>query len=58
MAKLGVRSLAEAALLATQAGLLVSPSCPAGRQAPFYAPAVRALPLGSAGGSDELRRAG
>jgi hypothetical protein len=58
MAKLGVRSLAEAAVIATQAGLLVSPSCAAVREAPFHSPAVRALPLGSTRRPDELRRAG
>jgi two-component system response regulator FixJ len=51
MAKLGVRSLAEAAVIATQAGLLISPSCNAGRDTRLCPPAVRALP-------DELRRAG
>jgi two-component system response regulator FixJ len=51
MAKLGVRSLAEAAVIATQAGLLVSPACNAVRDSRLCAPAVRALP-------DELRRAG
>jgi two-component system response regulator FixJ len=51
MAKLAVRSLAEAAVIATQAGLLVSPSCNAARDARLCPPAVRALP-------DEWRRTG
>jgi two-component system response regulator FixJ len=58
MAKLGVRSLAEAAVIATQAGLLVSPSCAAVRQ---VAPAPAAPPLRPVAVRrfpDELRRAG
>lgn len=58
MSKLGVRSLAEAALIAAQAGLQVSTQCSAVREAPFFAPAVRALPLGTARRPGELRRAG
>jgi two-component system response regulator FixJ len=57
MAKLGVRSLAEAALIGTQAGLLVSPPCRAVREAPLHTPAVRALPL-TARRPDGLRSVG
>jgi FixJ family two-component response regulator len=60
MAKLGVKSLAEAAVIATQAGLLVPPPCvPSG--APRLLPAgVRALPSGARRQADDLlaRRAG
>jgi two-component system response regulator FixJ len=57
MAKLGVRSLAEAAVIATQAALLVSPSCANIREPRLLAPATRSVPLGIAGRPDELRKA-
>jgi two-component system response regulator FixJ len=43
MAKLGVRSLAEAAVIATQAGLLVPPPCGAIRETRLCPPAARAV---------------
>jgi len=60
MAKLGVRSLAEAAVIATQAGLLVPSSCNAPAPARLLPPPVRALPLAPPGRSDRFlaRRAG
>lgn len=58
MAKLGVRSLAEATVIATQAGLLVSPSCAAVRKTYPVRPVVRTVPIGFAGSPGALRRAG
>jgi two-component system, LuxR family, response regulator FixJ len=58
MAKLGVRSLAEAAVIATQAALLVSPSCASIREPRLVPPAPRTVPIGLARRPDELRKAG
>lgn len=58
MAKLGVRSLAEAAVIATQAGLLVSPSCATVRESRLVPSVARVVPTAFAGQWDELRRAG
>jgi two-component system response regulator FixJ len=58
LAKLGVRSLAEATVIATQAGLLVSPSCAAARETRLVPSVARAVPIAFAGRLDELRRAG
>jgi two-component system response regulator FixJ len=58
MAKLGVRSLAEATVIATQAGLLVSPSCAAVRQPRLVPSMALAAPIPFAARLDELRRAG
>ncbi len=57
MAKLGVRSLAEAAVIATQAGLLVPPPCSAIRETRLCPPAVRALPSAAHRRPEALRRA-
>lgn len=59
MAKLGVRSLAEAAVIATEAGLLVSAPRAATREAAVaHAPAVRPVAVGSLRRfPEELRRA-
>jgi two-component system response regulator FixJ len=58
MAKLGVRSLAEAAVIATQAGLLVSPACSAIRGTRLCPSAVRGFEGGMAREPDDLRRTG
>jgi two-component system response regulator FixJ len=58
MAKLGVRSLAEATVIATQAGLLVSRSCAAVREPRLVAAVAHAVPVAMAGHLNELRRAG
>jgi two-component system response regulator FixJ len=58
MAKLGVRSLAEAAVIATQAGVLVLPACSAIRGTRLCPPAVSGLEGGAARDPDDLRRAG
>jgi two-component system response regulator FixJ len=58
MAKLGVRSLAEATVIATQAGLLVSQSCAAVRESRLVPAAPRTVPLPFAGRFNELRRVG
>jgi two-component system response regulator FixJ len=57
MTKLGVRSLAEAAVIATQAGLLISPSCASIREPRLVPPVSRTIPIGFAGRADELRKA-
>jgi two-component system response regulator FixJ len=59
MAKLGVRSLAEAAVIATQAGLLAPPSLGAIRESHVHPPAVRPASVSSIGRrAEELRRTG
>jgi FixJ family two-component response regulator len=60
MAKLGVRSLAEAAVIATRAGLLTPAPCGPSSDPPPRIPAVRVLPGGAGRRDDELlaRRAG
>ena len=58
MAKLGVRSLAEAAVIGTQAGLLMPPSCNAVRETRLCPPAVRAVPQALGRGAEALRKAG
>jgi two-component system response regulator FixJ len=58
MAKLGVRSLAEAAVIATQAGLLVPLSCGGVGEPRLLPPVARAVPIGLARRPDELRKAG
>ena len=57
MAKLGVRSLAEASLIASQAGLLASPACTAVREPRLVPPIAPAISIGLAGRSDDLRKA-
>jgi two-component system response regulator FixJ len=60
MAKLGVKSLAEAAVIATHAGLLLAPSFGTVSETRLFPPPVRALPLRSARGEQDFlaRRAG
>ena len=60
MAKLGVKSLAEAAVIATQAGLLVPPPCIATGAPRLFPAGVRALPAPARRPADDLltRRAG
>lgn len=58
MAKLGVRSLAEAAVIGAQAGLLLPQPSSAIRDSRLCPPAVRSLPAGNDRRPEALRRAG